>query len=146
MGQSRVGARASDPAADGRMATSVRADMSRAEDDRSSVATPAGDASVSSWSSSEALFARAASPPLADIRHFHNMSTKEFDAYAYSLNQSQTGCYRQGALPLALAKNDTCLDGFFCTCGFFGFFLWFLLRHGPSNAAERRTAGDTTTR
>ncbi|KAK3116056.1 hypothetical protein LTR53_004004 [Teratosphaeriaceae sp. CCFEE 6253] len=44
----------------------------------------------------------------------YNMSTKEFDAVAYSLNTSQTGCYRHGSIPVALADNDTCLLGFYC--------------------------------
>ena len=45
---------------------------------------------------------------------FNNMSSLQFDEYAYSLNYTQTGCYRKGALPVALAKNDTCLLGWYC--------------------------------
>lgn len=49
-----------------------------------------------------------------------NMQSREFDAYAYSLNYTQTGCYRSGSLPVALALNDTCLPGFHCKfCRYF---------------------------
>nr|OQO28977.1 hypothetical protein B0A51_03786 [Rachicladosporium sp. CCFEE 5018] len=43
-----------------------------------------------------------------------NMQSLDFDLYSYSLNYTVTGCYRQGALPVALAMNDTCLPGFHC--------------------------------
>lgn len=43
-----------------------------------------------------------------------NMQSRTFNAYAYSLNYTQTGCYRPGSLPVALAMNDTCLPGFHC--------------------------------
>jgi hypothetical protein len=43
-----------------------------------------------------------------------NMQGATFNAYAYSLNWTQTGCYRPGSLPVALAMNDTCLPGFHC--------------------------------
>jgi hypothetical protein len=43
-----------------------------------------------------------------------NMQGVAFNAYAYSLNWTQTGCYRPGSLPVALAFNDTCLPGFHC--------------------------------
>lgn len=43
-----------------------------------------------------------------------NMQSLRFDAYAYSLNYTETGCYRKGALPVALAMNDTCSPGFHC--------------------------------
>lgn len=45
---------------------------------------------------------------------FANMSTKEFDVAAYSLNNTQRSCLRPGALPVALAMNDTCPLGFYC--------------------------------
>lgn len=43
-----------------------------------------------------------------------NMQGMTFNTYAYSLNWTQTGCYRPGSLPVALADNDTCLPGFYC--------------------------------
>jgi hypothetical protein len=43
-----------------------------------------------------------------------NMQGATFNAYAYSLNWTQTGCYRPGSLPVALAEDDTCLPGFHC--------------------------------
>lgn len=43
-----------------------------------------------------------------------NMQSAKFDAYAYSLDYTRTGCYRPGSLPVALAMNDTCLPGFHC--------------------------------
>ncbi|KAK4545666.1 hypothetical protein LTR36_002619 [Oleoguttula mirabilis] len=51
---------------------------------------------------------------MAQLAQFNNMSTKQFDEAAYSLNYTQTGCYRQGSLPVALASNDTCLPGWHC--------------------------------
>ncbi|KAF7197039.1 ABC transporter G family member 25 [Pseudocercospora fuligena] len=45
---------------------------------------------------------------------YTNMSTKQFDLLAYSLNYSSSSCYRKGALPVALAFNDTCNLGFYC--------------------------------
>ncbi len=51
---------------------------------------------------------------LSNLTQFSNMSTKAFDLAAYSLNSTQTGCYRPGALPVALAQNDTCLLGWYC--------------------------------
>lgn len=45
---------------------------------------------------------------------FNNMSTLQWDALQYSLNSTQTGCIRKGAIPLALATNATCLSGFSC--------------------------------
>lgn len=59
--------------------------------------------------------ATAIDPQIAQLAQFNNMSTKQFDAAAYSLNYTQTGCYRQGSLPVALASNDTCLPGWHCT-------------------------------
>ncbi|KAK4507823.1 hypothetical protein PRZ48_001558 [Zasmidium cellare] len=56
----------------------------------------------------------ALSNPAFKDSPFANMSTKEFDVTAYSLNDSQRGCYRAGALPIALATNDTCTLGFYC--------------------------------
>ncbi|KAK1811150.1 hypothetical protein LTR12_014491 [Friedmanniomyces endolithicus] len=51
---------------------------------------------------------------ISNLTQFTNMSTKAFDLAAYSLNSTQTGCYRPGALPVALAQNDTCLLGWYC--------------------------------
>jgi len=50
------------------------------------------------------------------LRGFENgdMQSVTFNAYAYSLNWTTTGCYRPGSLPVALAMNDTCLPGFHC--------------------------------
>nr|POF26065.1 hypothetical protein CFP56_22213 [Quercus suber] len=58
--------------------------------------------------------ATSADPSLASYIANANLSTLDYDAVAYSLNQSQTGCLRIGALPVALAMNDTCLPGFLC--------------------------------
>lgn len=41
------------------------------------------------------------------------MSSLDFDKYVYSLNWTTTGCYRQGAIPMALAPNDSVLLGFY---------------------------------
>lgn len=43
-----------------------------------------------------------------------DMQSMEFNAWSYSLNYTQTGCYRPGSLPVALAMNDTCMPGFHC--------------------------------
>jgi hypothetical protein len=43
-----------------------------------------------------------------------NMQSLESDKYFYSLNSSTRGCLREGAIPLALAMNDTCNLGFYC--------------------------------
>ena len=43
-----------------------------------------------------------------------DMQSMEFNAWSYSLNYTQTGCYRHGSLPVALAMNDTCMPGFHC--------------------------------
>jgi len=51
---------------------------------------------------------------LLDSFENEDMQSMQFNAYAYSLNHTQTGCYRPGALPVALAMNDTCLPGFHC--------------------------------
>ena len=59
--------------------------------------------------------ATASNAKFAEIAQYNNMSTKQFDEMAYALNYTQTGCYRQGSLPVALASNDTCLPGWHCT-------------------------------
>ena len=51
---------------------------------------------------------------LLDRFENQDMQSIQFNAYAYSLNYTQTGCYRPGSLPVALAMNDTCLPGFHC--------------------------------
>ncbi|KAF2172517.1 hypothetical protein M409DRAFT_17750 [Zasmidium cellare ATCC 36951] len=56
----------------------------------------------------------ALSNPAFQDSPFANMSTKEFNVTAYTLNSSQRGCYRVGALPIALGTNDTCALGFHC--------------------------------
>lgn len=43
-----------------------------------------------------------------------NMSSRQYDAYVYSLEYQDTGCSRKGALPVPLAANDTCLPGWNC--------------------------------
>ncbi|KAK3647347.1 hypothetical protein LTR56_008179 [Elasticomyces elasticus] len=76
-------------------------------------ATPTLDAAVSS--SLLAAFASAtANGEMENITQFANMSTLDFDLASYALNDTQTGCYRKGALPVALAQNDTCLPGWHC--------------------------------
>lgn len=53
-------------------------------------------------------------PNLLNSFEGQNMQSMPFNAWAYSLNYTQTGCYRPGSLPVALAMNDTCLPGFHC--------------------------------
>lgn len=60
--------------------------------------------------------ATASNAEIGQLAQYNNMSTKQFDEAAYSLNYTQTGCYRQGSLPVALASNDTCLPGWHCEC------------------------------
>ncbi|CAD0096738.1 unnamed protein product [Aureobasidium mustum] len=43
-----------------------------------------------------------------------DMTSMQFNQWAYALPESQTGCYNPGSLPIALANNDTCLLGFYC--------------------------------
>ena len=52
---------------------------------------------------------------IADLARYDNMNTKDFNRFAYSLNYTQTGCFSQGALPVALASEDICLPGWYCT-------------------------------
>lgn len=58
--------------------------------------------------------AASGSTNLAQLSQNGNMSSREYGAYVYSLNKSDTGCNRQGALPVPLAANDTCLPGWYC--------------------------------
>ncbi|KAI7463522.1 hypothetical protein KC351_g15843, partial [Hortaea werneckii] len=51
---------------------------------------------------------------IADLARYDNMNTKDFSHFAYSLNYTQTGCFSQGALPVALASEDICLPGWYC--------------------------------
>ncbi|KAK3675527.1 hypothetical protein LTR78_004610 [Recurvomyces mirabilis] len=76
--------------------------------------TPTIDPAVSSSLLAAYGNATGTNPAFAGLLQFNNMSSKQFDAAAYSLNTSQTGCYRQGAMPVALAGNDTCLLGWYC--------------------------------
>lgn len=65
----------------------------------------------------QSLAAQDAARANADLLdRFENadMQSMEFNSWAYSLNYTQTGCYRPGALPVALAANDTCMPGFHC--------------------------------
>ncbi|TKA69214.1 hypothetical protein B0A55_07739, partial [Friedmanniomyces simplex] len=78
-----------------------------------SASTPTLDAAESS-SLAVAFSSATAAGQIAELTQFHNMSTKQFDLAAYSLNYTQTGCFRPGALPVALAENDTCLLGWHC--------------------------------
>ena len=50
----------------------------------------------------------------ADLTQFNNFSTRQYDKYVFSLKSGRTGCYRRGALPVPLARNDTCLPGWYC--------------------------------
>lgn len=52
---------------------------------------------------------------VVDLARYDNMNTKDFNRFAYSLNYTQTGCFSQGALPVALASEDICLPGWYCT-------------------------------
>ncbi|RMZ19812.1 hypothetical protein D0859_16193 [Hortaea werneckii] len=58
--------------------------------------------------------ASAHSVQMADLAQYDNMNTKNFNHFAYSLNYTQTGCFSQGALPVALASEDICLPGWYC--------------------------------
>ncbi|KAK5694215.1 hypothetical protein LTR97_009837 [Elasticomyces elasticus] len=78
--------------------------------DAQATATPTLDAAVSS-SLLAAFSSATASGEMENITQFANMSTLDFDLASYALNDTQTGCYRKGALPVALAQNDTCLPG-----------------------------------
>jgi len=51
---------------------------------------------------------------LLDRFENEDMQSMQFNAWSYSLNYTQTGCYRPGALPVALAMNNTCMPGFHC--------------------------------
>lgn len=59
--------------------------------------------------------ARANPVQVADLAQYDSMNTKGFNHFAYSLNYTQTGCFSQGALPVALASEDICLPGWYCT-------------------------------
>ena len=63
----------------------------------------------------KALAAAVLPRAYVDPRILNNMTTIQFDKWAYNLSDTQTGCYNKGSLPLALAANDTCLLGFWCT-------------------------------
>ncbi|KAK5681328.1 hypothetical protein LTR17_027504 [Elasticomyces elasticus] len=78
--------------------------------DAQATATPTIDAAVSS-SLLAAFSSATANGEMQNLMGLANMSTLAFDAAAYNLSNTQTGCYRQGALPVALAQNDTCLPG-----------------------------------
>ena len=77
-------------------------------------ATPSLPASATAALGAAYASATAADANVADLSSFNNMSSIQFDEAAYSLNDTQTGCYRKGALPVALAENDTCLLGWYC--------------------------------
>lgn len=79
------------------------------------ISTPTLAASNTSAIGAAFASATASNYEIAQLAQFNNMSSKQFDAAAYSLNYTQTGCYRQGSLPVALASNDTCMPGWYCT-------------------------------
>jgi len=76
--------------------------------------SPTPAASDTAAASSAFAGATASDANLAYLSQFNNMSSGEFDAAAYNLSDAQTGCYRKGALPVALATGDTCLQGWYC--------------------------------
>lgn len=85
---------------------------------------------------------------LLDSFEDQDMQSMTFNAYAYSLNWTQTGCYRPGALPVALAMNDTCMPGFHCkyvqmkmqlTCAYL---IWSQARNRTTNT-HRNTVHHT---
>lgn len=78
------------------------------------LATATDAVSLTPQQSLAAQDARQANQHLLDDFEDRNMQSLTFNLYAYSLNWTQTGCYRPGALPVALAMNDTCLPGFHC--------------------------------
>lgn len=45
---------------------------------------------------------------------FPDFSSLESAKVLYALDVNTTGCFRQGALPVTLALNDTCNLGFYC--------------------------------
>jgi hypothetical protein len=51
---------------------------------------------------------------LAKLGQFQNFSSRQYDRYVFSLTWRTTGCYQRGVLPVPLARNNTCLPGFYC--------------------------------
>ncbi|CAK4032452.1 ABC transporter, ABC-G family, WBC-type [Lecanosticta acicola] len=73
--------------------------------------------SLSSLSSElpAASSALATIPGFNDSQNVNMVGTLEYNSYAYrDMSESERGCYRKGALPVALASNDTCSPGFHC--------------------------------
>lgn len=56
------------------------------------------------------MFARA----YIDLAVLDDMTSRQFNQWSHTLDETQTGCYNPGSLPIALANNDTCLLGFYC--------------------------------
>lgn len=52
---------------------------------------------------------------LEELGQFTNFSSRDYDAYVFTLDFKTTGCYQRGVLPVPLAKNNTCLPGWHCT-------------------------------
>ncbi|THY60006.1 hypothetical protein D6C97_03915 [Aureobasidium pullulans] len=66
----------------------------------------------------------------------NDMTTMQFNEWAFSLGDTQTGCYNKGSLPLALATNDTCLLGFWCKSSGHVHHSFMLIPAGPNSDDE----------
>jgi len=90
------------------------ADLVMPGDDSSDMASATNAIDLTPQQSQAVQDAGRMNPDLLTSFENENMQSMAFNAYAYSLNYTQTGCYRPGSLPVALAMNDTCLPGFHC--------------------------------
>jgi len=52
---------------------------------------------------------------LEQLGQFTNFSSRDYDAYVFTFDYKTTGCNQRGVLPVPLAKNNTCLPGWYCT-------------------------------
>ena len=51
-----------------------------------------------------------------ELGQLRNFSGRPYDKLIFSLNPRKTGCYQRGALPVPLARNNTCYPGWYCEC------------------------------
>lgn len=86
----------------------------QATEDYSNFATATQAITLTPQQSLAVQDAAQANADLLDRFENADMQSMEFNAWSYSLNYTQTGCYRPGSLPVALAMNDTCMPGFHC--------------------------------
>ena len=66
------------------------------------------------WSDLEERQSNNNAAALNELSQFTNFSSRQYDAYVFSLNYRTTGCYQRGVLPAPLAANNTCLPGWYC--------------------------------